>query len=466
VLWGHSYGGLLIRSYIEDEGRRQRVARVLTVGTPYRGSPKSLFPLAFGVESPTFSALDALINNDRLKLFARNLAGLYNLWPSDRYGPWLTLAGTLQNQAGVASFIGNAGGNPALFEQARGYHNDTYEGFFDDEGKIDTRVVVGAGKLTLDGVSLSDADGGGIFASGAFGNGDKTVPAKSASQRGQGETKPFGDPVHLQYRCRVEHVDLGGDGKVLSAYEAFLDHGEVPRKLDKPGDCIPAGDVWSFTADRIGLAPTLRGARATAPTATLQAAEQQGLVDLIDTADTVLAVTDDSAPVTLQVPIANGSFSVTRWTGEKPGATLSYGPVTGLLTLAPGAPAVKLNGAPLAPNGGGAGGGGGAVSGGGATPPPPPASRPAPKKLALIGRPKLRGRRLKLTVRAPGAGALRVAVTARGRKLGIARLKLKRAGKTVVTVRLKRRAKGKLKVAVTFTPRGGAAQRLTATVRG
>ena len=51
VLWGHSYGGLFIRAFIEGSGG-DRVARELTAGTPYWGSPKSFFPLAFGVESP------------------------------------------------------------------------------------------------------------------------------------------------------------------------------------------------------------------------------------------------------------------------------------------------------------------------------------------------------------------------------------------------------------------------------
>ena len=67
-----------------------RVARVLTAGTPYWGSPKSFFPLAFGVESPGCSTLDLIINNDRLKSFAKNLSGLYNLYPSANFPPWLT----------------------------------------------------------------------------------------------------------------------------------------------------------------------------------------------------------------------------------------------------------------------------------------------------------------------------------------------------------------------------------------
>ena len=111
VLWGHSYGGLLICSFVAgDDGAK--VARVLTVGTPYWGSPKSVFPLIFGVESPLFSILDGLINNNRLKAFAINLAGLYNLYPSDRYGTWLSLLGKDQDQTGVAAFISAVGVTP------------------------------------------------------------------------------------------------------------------------------------------------------------------------------------------------------------------------------------------------------------------------------------------------------------------------------------------------------------------
>ena len=42
VIMAHSYGGLLTRTYINDPKYAKRVARVLTVGTPYWGAPKSI----------------------------------------------------------------------------------------------------------------------------------------------------------------------------------------------------------------------------------------------------------------------------------------------------------------------------------------------------------------------------------------------------------------------------------------
>ena len=98
TLWGHSYGGLLIRSYIDDRARAARVARVLTAGTPYWGAPKSVFPLAFGIESPLFSPMDALIDNARMQHLSRNLAGLDQLYPSDHFPGWLTVTGSVRGR--------------------------------------------------------------------------------------------------------------------------------------------------------------------------------------------------------------------------------------------------------------------------------------------------------------------------------------------------------------------------------
>ena len=46
VLVAHSMGGLVMRHYIENPAQAAKVARVVTVGTPYWGSPKTIFPLA------------------------------------------------------------------------------------------------------------------------------------------------------------------------------------------------------------------------------------------------------------------------------------------------------------------------------------------------------------------------------------------------------------------------------------
>ena len=98
VLMGHSYGGLMIRAY--QAAHPEKVARVMTAGTPYWGAPKALFPLAFGIESPEIGPMDFLFRNKDLKRLAVDLGGLYQLYPSRRYpAGWLSLNGALIDPA-------------------------------------------------------------------------------------------------------------------------------------------------------------------------------------------------------------------------------------------------------------------------------------------------------------------------------------------------------------------------------
>ena len=71
ALYGHSYGGLLMREYTALHP--ERVQRVLTAGTPFWGAPKSLFFLNFGVENPLSGVkdLDTFLPNAEAKAWAR-----------------------------------------------------------------------------------------------------------------------------------------------------------------------------------------------------------------------------------------------------------------------------------------------------------------------------------------------------------------------------------------------------------
>jgi hypothetical protein len=466
VLWGHSYGGLFIRAFIEGSGG-DRVARVLTAGTPYWGSPKSFFPLAFGVESPAWSTLDAIINNKRLKDFAKNLSGLYNLYPSARFPAWLTLGGALQNQAGVGAFIGVIGGNKALFDQASADHQNVFDGFSDNGGRIDVRAVVGTGLNTIRSVSVAYDDAGRFEdVSGAFDNGDETVPGRSAAQGPVGAGSPLGDPIHVQYTCNISHVDLAGAAPVLSAYGEFLKTGEVPRKL--PGPCASVGGSYRFAPGSIGRAdPALRVAGAK----DLDTAEAEGLVDVMDLGPATLVVVDDDHKVTLRVPITNGRFSYTPLSGAAQGAVSTYGPATGTLELAPGAagglPVVLLNGKPLAPTNPPAG-----PPPAGPGPPGPPAGSPGssgapkpPARFKLVGRPKVRGRVVTLVLRLPGRGAVSVRATAKRRVLGTLRKSIPAARRRMLKLKLKRKVPARLQLSIAFTPAGGAKQTKRVTVK-
>lgn len=480
VLWGHSYGGLFIRAFIEGSGG-DRVARVLTAGTPYWGSPKSFFPLAFGVESPGFSPMDLFINNVRMQGFSKNLSGLYNLYPSANYPPWLTVGGTLQNQAGVSSFIGSIGGNSAVFDQASADHQNVFDGFYDDGGRIDVRAVVGSGMNTIRSVSVEYGDGGAFEAvSGAFDSGDETVPGRSGAQGPLNVKPPLGDSIHVQYLCNVSHVPLAGAPKLLEAYEDFLKTGAVPRKL--PPACGSAGGSYRFAPSSIGRTDPQgrrvpRTGRATG-SLELDEAEQQGLADVMDLGPTTLAVVNDRRPVTLRVSIANGTFTYTPLANDDEGPVSTYGPVTGTLELAPGAPGAKpvvlLDGRPLAANDPPAGptgptGPAAPVPAGPGAPPAGSASPAAVARMRLVGRPRLRGRTLTLVLALPGRGALAVRATGRRggrtRVLGTLRKSIRARGRRTLKLKLKRTPPARVRLAISFTPAGGARQTRTVTVK-
>ena len=61
VLVGHSFGGLVDRAALEDPAIAGHVPRALTLGTPYWGAPKAIFPLAAGVETPMPSLMDNFV---------------------------------------------------------------------------------------------------------------------------------------------------------------------------------------------------------------------------------------------------------------------------------------------------------------------------------------------------------------------------------------------------------------------
>ena len=289
---------------------------------------------------------------------------------------------------------------------------------------------------------------------GLFGNGDTTVPSISGAQ-GEPGAPPLGDPVKVHYVVRHRARAAAGQRRRAERLPGLRRLRAHPRRLARQ-PCPAGGGSYWFDSDTIG---TQTGKRAGGPV-TLQQAQQDGLIDLIEAGPTTGVVTDDTTPVDLTVQITGGTFSYAKLTGETQGPTQTYGPVTGELGLAPGG-AVTLNGAPLAPN---------PTPGPGPSPTPGPSPSPTPtpttpKKLRLVGKPKLKGRKLTLKVSVPGPGTLKAAAKGKSRVLGRAKAKPKAAGTRKLTIRFKRRPPKKVALKVTFKPAGGKLQTVKRTVR-
>jgi pimeloyl-ACP methyl ester carboxylesterase len=76
-LVGHSMGGLLISGYLTLAGSRNRVRRVVTIGTPFRGAVDAVSKLTTGMGTLTGDA-----PRDRERESARTIPAIYQLLPS------------------------------------------------------------------------------------------------------------------------------------------------------------------------------------------------------------------------------------------------------------------------------------------------------------------------------------------------------------------------------------------------
>lgn len=363
VLVGHSMGGLVIRDYIDDPARAEKVARAVTIGTPYWGAPKAIFPLAAGIETPGFSALDLILPNRQFREFARNLTGAYFLYPSENYGGWLSVNGFTPSpfdRPALESYVARLGGNRSLLARGLNAHRDELDGF--KEHEIDYRVFVGTGLSTIGKVRLIPGPSGEAGSVAVqWTNGDGTVPARSGTQGPIGTADPLGDNVPISYVCKVGHVPLPGHPAVTGAIRDFLLYGTLPRKTephDTKGVCLAESDEVIFKnidlADEAPLDVTAtRVARASAQASTsIQDAEAQGLLQLLELSDEAIAVIDDDTPVDVTVQANGARMAVTPLSNEDRGAPVYYGPITGELTLsrnATGTVTVLDDGAPVEP---------------------------------------------------------------------------------------------------------------------
>lgn len=357
VLMAHSMGGLLARWYIDDPTRAAKVDRMVTIGTPYWGSPKALFPLAAGIEIPGFNPLDLFVKNSDLQSWAINALGLYFLYPSANYGPWLTVTDkspTPLSPAGLLDYIGNTlGGNSALLSQGLNGHATTLDGFKTNGVKY--RVVAGTGLNTIGAINIHPPDVNGRNVDLTLISGDQTVPGISANQGPLGSQAPLGEAVPIYYACNVGHTDLPGDPSVTKAIKGFLLTGDDVKGLDTP--CSASG----FEMDLIQIS----NSGSPAPPLSMTNAELAGLIDVLRFAKQTTVVTDSARPASFELPAGTVELVVTPVQSGSKGNPSFYGPLNGTITVSANtAVTVLQNGAAVQPAPGDAPLIGGIVNGG------------------------------------------------------------------------------------------------------
>lgn len=136
ILICHSMGGLLARSYVQGRDYRRDVARVLTLGTPHRGSANSYYPWGGG-EIPADPLVRGVLNVylwylqnanptatelNRLMTIRSQVPGIRDLLPVDDYlvrqdSNTLVPESTMQLRNYWGNVINNPSGLNTLFER-------------------------------------------------------------------------------------------------------------------------------------------------------------------------------------------------------------------------------------------------------------------------------------------------------------------------------------------------------------
>ena len=329
----HSYGGLLTRWYIDDPDRGKKVARVANFGSPWWGAPKAWFAMAYGYESPGFSPTDLLVSGPLFKLFARNLTGMYYLFPTDawsKHAPeplrnWLEVDEVPQRgTAKVADAAEAFGGNRRLVTEAARQHADHIDGFKATNG-VDFRTFIGSGLPTLGHVR---AFTGTTEVQYSWINGDGTVPLFSQRQSARPGDPQLGQAVKTYNFCGVKHMGEMENRDLEQAVTPFVRDGQDPSLQNgklRSEPCPLAASEFTVTykedgrsiaisTDGEAAASRVHARTASAPM-TLAQAEDAGLVDVIDEPGRTVFVTNTRQSLTVHLA-GTGTVRVTLLSGD------------------------------------------------------------------------------------------------------------------------------------------------------
>jgi pimeloyl-ACP methyl ester carboxylesterase len=341
VLMAHSMGGLVVREYIDDPARAQKVARAVTVATPYWGSPKALFPFLYGIESPGWSGLDVAFRDPELREFARNLQGLFFLWPSASYGPWLSIEGRPSplGEGALLDFVAERDGNRALLANALGSHAAVLDEL--RTNGVNYQVLIGGGVHTIGAVSIEetldqdDPTTTADLVTVDWVDGDGTVPLVSA----EAATPP--DRRH--YACGIKHVPLPGEASVTARLRPFLL--DADAAIGPGGPCEPEGYAVSLFTLPGGVFASQAGGTS------FEEAERQGRIEMLSTGRQIEAATSTKDPLKLTVRTRGAAIRIAPLKDGRRGRARVYGPVgKGRLTIGlAGKVTVKRNGKTIKP---------------------------------------------------------------------------------------------------------------------
>jgi pimeloyl-ACP methyl ester carboxylesterase len=234
----HSMGGLIAKKYIADAGSAS-VRKLIFIGTPHLGSPKTFKVLMYGDDMGWNLFGFPLLSSDTIKTISQNMPAIYDLLPSKSYSQntsttsyvfdarnvsSASAAGSYLSPSQIEQYLSSEGRNSVLFPQAETLHSLT-DGM--NLSADSTYVFSGCGTTkTIGSFTLRDklfipllgyvTDGVDI----GYVNGDGTVPLYSADTT---------NGTHY-YVKGSSHAQLPSADGVPQTIIAILNETAVPSK--------------------------------------------------------------------------------------------------------------------------------------------------------------------------------------------------------------------------------------------
>ncbi len=210
----HSMGGTVTAHYLSmSRENRARTDKVISIGAPYSGSPKSLYVLQTGGFTEV-SVLDGIF-----KRLSVNMPSVYELLPhrntvESGYGYIRGSDGNMLDYEQTQRFILESGWNNNLYRNALSAVRELYPGgkHIMNSADIDAYIIAGWNVDTICSLTASEA-------AETSKSGDGTVPLSSAVLT---DGEYFDHPIYLVNS--VEHTELMSDSDVIKLVKSIIEN--------------------------------------------------------------------------------------------------------------------------------------------------------------------------------------------------------------------------------------------------
>lgn len=244
----HSLGGVLTRFYVtSSDTRANKVEQVISLGTPFLGTPKTFKTLRWG-DSGAFEWNWLAIGPTypyQIRDLSQNMPVAYQILPSDRYwdvynnASYYSVEGDVWTQDEIRSLVLSEH-NSGLFLNAEAFHTGKMDDWTANPSSVPFRLIVGSGIKTVSRlndqiITLWNGDKY-VYPSLEYDDGDETVMLHSADLKGNGYDYSGGTPIF--YSNQVNHGELITKDFIIEFVAAIL--ATPPTSAPETASILPA----------------------------------------------------------------------------------------------------------------------------------------------------------------------------------------------------------------------------------